>query len=158
MPSIEKIILCQLNEQQYGIDVQEVRSIEKLQHITEIPNTPSFIKGIMDLRGEVIPIIDLKERLNLGFMQPSDDVRVLIAQIQDLQVGLIVDAATDVIDLDQEAIKPPPTMIQGIEQDFLHGVIQQEDRLFLLLNLEKVLKVEDLQVIKETVDLGGSNE
>jgi len=109
-----KFIVIELNNERYGIDLQQVKSIEKMQKITQLPQA-SFVKGVINLRGIVTPIIDLKERLRLGHSTYSDDLQLLIVQINELQVGLIVDKAHDVIDLDETKIEQISDIYEEID-------------------------------------------
>ncbi|WP_053218405.1 chemotaxis protein CheW [Virgibacillus senegalensis] len=149
MQTAVKTIIFQLKQQQYGVDIQQVRSIERLVDVTEVPNTSDFIKGIVNLRGEVIPIIDLKERLGLGRKDYTDETRVLIIEIDGVTAGLIVDEAKDVIDIDPDLIDPAPKMAGGIHSAFLKGVAKLEDRLLIMLDFASIFDIEEMQEVKE---------
>lgn len=144
MAELEKVIVFQLRDQSHGLNIQQVLSIEKLQSVTEVPKTSSFMKGIINLRGNITPVIDLKERLQIGETTYTDDTRILIVSGKDAQVGLIVDSATDVIDLDQEIIEEAQQIVEGIDASFLRGVAKLEDDLLLLLDLEQVLELDEV--------------
>jgi purine-binding chemotaxis protein CheW len=134
-----KIIVFQLKEKEYAIPVEQVRSIEKIQHITRVPGTASYIKGVINLRGVVTPIVDLRNRFGLGEADYLDHTRIIIAVLDELDVGLIVDAANDVIDISKDSIEPPPEMVSGTEAEYIKGVVKVGKRLLILLDLEKVL-------------------
>jgi len=151
MLEISKVIVFQLKNQQFGVDIQQIRSIEKLQEITEIPNTSEFIKGVINLRSEVIAIIDLRERLHINKTDITDDTRILIVSINDVQIGLIVDSATDVLDIDPASIDPSPEIVGDIDVTFVKGVAKLEDRLLILLDLARVLNLHEIQEVKEIV-------
>ncbi len=97
-----KLIVFQLDGKEYGIPVEYVHGIEKVQHITRIPGTARFVKGVINLRGVVTPIIDLRKRFGIKESEYSDTTRVIIVAMDDVEVGLIVDAANDVIDIKEE--------------------------------------------------------
>lgn len=147
-----KVIVFTLKEQRFGVNVQQVVSIEKLQKITEVPRTSDFIKGVIHLRGETIPIIDLKERLQITKTETTDDNRILIVQVDDVQVGLIVDSATDVLDINTESIEPAPKMIGGVHETYLHGVANLDKELLILLDLERILDLEETNEVKEVIE------
>ncbi|GAA0493193.1 chemotaxis protein CheW [Virgibacillus sp. MSP4-1] len=147
-----KVIVFQLNEEQYGVDIQQVLSIEKLTEITKVPKTSDFIKGIINIRGEITPIIDLKDRLQIGETEYTNDTRVLIVQLKDIQVGLIVDTASDVIDISDASIDPPPKVIGGVSDNFIIGVAKLTERLLILLDLEHVLNLDEMNEIKSVTD------
>lgn len=145
-----KIIVFTLANEEYGIDVEQVKTIERMQPITRVPRTPGFVKGVMNLRGVVVPVIHLAGRFQLPESEPTDNTRIVIVAIKDMEVGFIVDAANDVIDLDSDAISDPPEIVGGIRAKYLRGVAKiGENRLLVLLNLEEVLnKTEISQLIE----------
>ncbi|MBB5323652.1 purine-binding chemotaxis protein CheW [Anoxybacillus tepidamans] len=134
-----KVIVFQLQDEEYAIPVQQVRSIEKVQHITRVPRTPKFVKGVINLRGVVTPIIDLRERFGIEALPFNEQTRVIIVALDEIEVGLIVDAANDVLDIPVKSIEPPPEVIEALEADYINGVAKVGKRLLILLNLEKVL-------------------
>ncbi|MCC3357451.1 chemotaxis protein CheW [Bacillus sp. REN16] len=134
-----KVIVFSLQDEEYGIPVSQVRSIEKVQHITRVPRTASFVKGVINLRGVVTPIIDLRTRFGMDETEYTDSSRIIIVATEDVEVGLIVDTANDVMDIPVDAIEPPPEIVGSVEVEYLEGVAKLEKRLLILLNLEKVL-------------------
>ncbi|MBM7541480.1 chemotaxis protein CheW [Amphibacillus cookii] len=150
--STEKYIVFQLNGQEYGASIQQIVSIERLQEVVSLPQVSAFIEGITKLRGEVIPVIDLKKRMDLPDSEQTDQSRMLVSLVDDLSVGFIVDAASDVIDIDQSIIEPAPTTIKGVNANFLNGVAKLDDRLLLLIDLAYVLNYEQLNEVKQVVE------
>ncbi len=134
-----KIIAFQLKDKEYAIPVEKVRSIEKIQHITRVPGVAPYIKGVINLRGLVTPIIDLRNRFGIEDTDYSEHSRIIIAVLDQLEVGLIVDAANDVLDIQIAAIEPPPEIIGGTEAEYINGVVKAGKRLLILLDLETVL-------------------
>lgn len=137
-----KVIVFQLENEEYGIPVQQVRSIEKVQHITRVPRTPPFIKGVINLRGVITPIIDLRIRLGLKELSINENTRIIIVSDENMEVGFIVDAANDVIDFAEDAIEPAPDVVGSIQTEYIKGVAKLEKRLIVMVELEEVLKVE----------------
>ncbi len=135
-----KLIVFQLVDKEYVIPVNQVRSIEKLQHITRVPSTASYVKGVINLRGVVTPIIDLRSRFELPSKEPTESTRVIIAGVEDKEVGLIVDAANDVLDVTREAIEPSPEVVGVVEAEYIGGVVKKNRRLLILLHLDKILQ------------------
>lgn len=134
-----KVVVFQLADKEYVIPVNQVQGIEKLIHITRVPKTPDFVKGVINLRGVVTPIIDLKKRFGLGESEFNDSCRIIIITLEDMNVGVIVDSANDVLDIPTDSIEPQPEVVGGLEQDFIAGVAKIERRLLILLNLNLVL-------------------
>lgn len=140
-----KVIVFQLKDEEYGVEVDQVRSIERMQHITRVPRTPGFVKGVINLRGVVTPIIELRKRFAIEEIEPTDSTRIIIVAVGNMEVGLIVDAANDVVDIPNNVIEPPPVVVGGIESDYLRGVAKMDKRLLILLNLDKALNVKELK-------------
>ncbi|WP_026692468.1 chemotaxis protein CheW [Peribacillus kribbensis] len=140
-----KVIVFQHGDKEYALPVQEVKSIEKVQHITRVPGTAAFVKGVINLRGVVTPIIDLRTRFNLDEEEFTESTRMIIAFSNEEEVGLIVDAANDVLDIKKEWFGPQPEVVGTIEADFIQGIAKLDKRLLILLNLENILNPEDLK-------------
>ncbi|GAE37343.1 chemotaxis protein CheW [Halalkalibacter akibai] len=135
-----KVIVFQLKDEEYAIEVDYIQSIERMQPVTRIPRTFPFVTGVMNLRGVITPIIDLRKRFGIEEKAYDEATRILVISKDQLEIGVIVDGANDVIDIPVEKIEPPPEVIGGVEADYLRGVVKLEKRLFTLLNLEKVIQ------------------
>lgn len=134
-----KVIVFQLEDKEYAIPVSRVQGIERLMHITRVPKTPNYVKGVINLRGVVTPIIDLRERFSLPASDNQDATRIIIVSIKDTEVGFIVDSANDVLDINTKSIEPQPEVVGTVEEEFISGVSRLDNRLLILLHLEKVL-------------------
>jgi len=140
-----KSIVFQLNDEEYAMPVQLVGSIERMLPITRVPGTPDFVKGVLNQRGVVTPLIDLRARFGFEPKEYNDMTRTIIIHHDDMDVGLIVDAAQDVIDIPKKSIEPAPEVVGSLHIDYIDGVAKYEDRLFILLNIEKILSKELLE-------------
>ncbi|CAH1056172.1 chemotaxis protein CheW [Paenibacillus sp. VTT E-133280] len=135
-----KVIVFKLGSEEYGIEVEKVQTIERMMPITRVPKTYSFIKGVINLRGVVIPVIDLRGRFGIEEAEQTDQSRVIIVSVNEMEVGFIVDSANDVIDLNRDSIDTPPDVVGGIKAKYLDGVAKiGEERLLIMLNLSEVL-------------------
>lgn len=135
-----KVIVFKLRSEEYGIEVEKVQTIERMMPITRVPKTYSFIKGVINLRGVVIPVIDLRGRFGIEEAEQTDQSRVIIVSVNEMEVGFIVDSANDVIDLNRDSIDTPPDVVGGIKAKYLDGVAKiGEERLLIMLNLSEVL-------------------
>jgi len=134
-----KVVVFQLADNEYVVPVSQVQGIEKMMDITRVPNTPAHVMGVVNLRGVVTPIIDLKRLLGLEQSEITEATRIIIISSEDINVGLIVDSANDVLDNPLEAIEPQPEVIGGVEQDFIAGVTKIDKRLLILLHLNLIL-------------------
>jgi len=140
-----KVIVFTLGQEEYGIEVDKVRTIERMMPITRVPKTPAFVKGVINLRGVVIPVIDLRGRFGLEETEASENSRIIIVAANDLEVGFIVDSANDVVDIMSDSIEVPPEVVGGIKAKYLDGVAKFGDnRLLILLNLSEVLSRSEI--------------
>jgi len=144
MAEEKKIIVFALGHEEYGVEVEKVKTIERMQQMTRVPKTPPFIKGVINLRGVVIPIIDLRARFGLPEKEATENSRMIIVATGNIEVGMIVDSANDVIDLDDSLVESPPEIVGGIRAKYLDGIAKIGERLLVLLNLEQVLNKEEL--------------
>lgn len=147
--SEQQVIVMAIGNERYGVNVKQVQSIEKVMPITRVPRTLPFIKGVMNLRGVVTPVIDLRERFNFPVTDLTDDARITVVQVADMTVGMIVDAVIDVVTLSTDEIDAPPAIVGGIQAIYLSGVARVKDELLILLNLEHVLSNIEEQQLKE---------
>jgi purine-binding chemotaxis protein CheW len=147
--SEQQVIVMAIGNERYGVDVKQVQSIEKIMPITRVPRTLPFIKGVMNLRGVVTPVIDLRERFHFPVTDLTDDARITVVQVADMTVGMIVDAVIDVATLSTDEIDTPPAIVGGIQAIYLSGVARVKDELLILLNLERVLSNIEEQQLKE---------
>jgi purine-binding chemotaxis protein CheW len=140
-----KVIVFTLAHEEYGIEVDKVRTIERMVPITRVPKTPAFVKGVINLRGIVIPVIDLRGRFGLPETELTDNSRIIIVAADDLEVGFVVDSANDVMDVMSDSIENPPEVLGGIKAKYLSGVAKIGDnRLLILLNLIEVLNRNEI--------------
>lgn len=140
-----KVIVFKLGQEEYGIEVDKVQTIERMMPITRVPKTLKFVKGVINLRGVVIPVIDLRGRFGIAEAEHTDQTRIIIVSANELEVGFIVDSANDVIDLNTDIIDSPPDVVGGIKAKYLQGVARiSEQRLLVMLNLSEVLNRSEI--------------
>ncbi|MDQ0207962.1 chemotaxis protein CheW [Alkalicoccobacillus murimartini] len=135
-----KVIIFHMHEEEYAIKVSEIQSIERMQSFTRIPGTAPFVRGVMNLRGVITPIIDLRLKFGLEGKESDESTRILVTSNEDLILGLVVDGANDVMDIPVSKIEPTPEVVGGVEAHYLDGVVKLGTRLFSLLDLEKVMQ------------------
>lgn len=140
-----KVVVFTLGEEEYGIEVEKVKTIERMLPITRVPKTYDFIKGVINLRGVVVPVIELRGRFGLPSAEVTEQSRIIIVAYEDLEVGFIVDSANDVIDIIDEDIEPAPEVVGGIQAKYLRGVAKIGDnRLLIMLHLAEVLNKSEI--------------
>ncbi|ORX23923.1 chemotaxis protein CheW [Thermoanaerobacterium sp. PSU-2] len=146
---LNQIVIFKLNDEEFCVDIMDVLEIIRMQSITKVPDVPSFVEGIINLRGIVIPIIDLKKRLNMKLTEYDDDTRIIIIKINEKSVGFIVDSVTEVLHVEPESIKEAPDIIAGIGKEYIESVVSYDERLIINLNLEKILTEKEKKEIEE---------
>lgn len=144
-----KVIVFALANEEYGIEVEKVKTIERMMPMTRVPKTYDFVKGVINLRGVVVPVIDLRGRFGLPESEYTDNSRIVIISVNDMEVGMIVDSANDVIDVDSDQIQDPPEIVGGVRAKYLRGVAKVGERLLVLLNLKEVLSKSEIIKLEE---------
>lgn len=144
-----QLVIFRLAGEEFGVDIAEVREIIKMEAITRIPNTDSYISGVINLRGKIIVVIDLAKKLNLPLSKQDKDTRIIVIEVSGSTVGMIVDSCNEVIRLSAEHIEPaPPIITQRINADYIEGVGIIIERLIILLDLAKVLAGTEIERVK----------
>jgi purine-binding chemotaxis protein CheW len=138
----EHLVTFFLAREEYGIDVRLVQEIIRVAEITPVPRAPAAIKGVINLRGRIIPVIDLKRRLGLGEVETSRVARVVVVRLKDRLVGLLVDGASQVLKVPLSIIEPAPEEVVEIDANYIRGVAKLEKRLIILVDLVKILGVD----------------
>ncbi|SFM06840.1 chemotaxis protein CheW [Salibacterium qingdaonense] len=138
-----KVIVFQLKDEEYAIEVDDVQSIEKMQAVTRIPGVEPYIIGVMNLRGVITPVMDLRKRFELESRPYDEATRILVLKRDNSDIGFIVDGANDVMDIAASNIEPTPEVVGGVAEEYLRGVIKLEERLFTLLHIDKILNKQD---------------
>ncbi len=128
-----------LANEEYGVDILYTQEIIRIGHITELPGAPGFMRGLINLRGHVIPVIDLRARFGLPSAEPTDASRIIVLNVGQRTTGVIVDAVSHVLRVDQSQIRPAPRGVVGARDEFVSSIVRLEDRLLILLNIEGVV-------------------
>jgi purine-binding chemotaxis protein CheW len=148
-----QLVTFQLSEELYGIDIMDVKEIVTLQEIRALPNAPSYVEGLYNLRGEIIPIINLHKRFHLRKAQLGEDETLLsgfiIIDIDGMKLGVIIDKVERVISIDYNEIQAPPQMISGIGAEYIQGVVNQKNGYLIILDIRKLFSARELQKIEE---------
>lgn len=134
---------------EYGVPITKVQEIIPMTTPTKIPQTPDFVEGIINLRGKIIPIIDLKKRFEMGRSEITNETRSVVVEVEGQTVGIIVDEVSEVLRLPVNSIEPPPAVIGGITAEYLKGVGKLDDRLLILLDMDKILTDHEKRELAE---------
>lgn len=144
MSQILEFVVFKLCDEYYGIDIQNVENIEKILTITRVPYTDEHIEGVVNLRGNVIPIIDLRKRFNLPGKEADDESRIIIVKAKGVTVGMIVDSSSEVLQLETDDIDEAPAIRGHVDRDFIRQIGKSDGRIIMLIDLLKVLGIEEL--------------
>ncbi len=152
----EQLVVFEVANEICGVDISTVQEIIRIQPITEVPKAPEFVEGIINLRGKVIPVIDLRERFGFEKTEETKSTRIVVVEVGDDTVGMIVDAVTEVLRLPTSAIEPPSPVVENVDSEYLRGIGKVDERLIILLDLEKILSEMEkghLKQVKETTEV-----
>ncbi len=135
---ILQLVTFRLDNEEFGVDILKVQEINRMMNITKIPNAPDFIEGVINLRGKIIPIVDLRKRLGFINRQYDKSTRIIVVELDGLVLGFIVDSVSEVLRISENTVEPPPSMVSGIDSEYIDGVGKLDDRLLILLELKKI--------------------
>ncbi len=146
----KQLVTFMLANEKYGIDIMQTQEIIKMERMTPIPNSLDFVEGVINLRGNVIPIIDLKKRFNLiGGSDKSSGI--IVVRLEDMVMGVMIDGVSKVMSIPSSQIQPPPPVVSGIGREYISGVGKDDSgQLLIILDINKLLSYEELENIKET--------
>jgi len=146
-----QIVTFTLDDQEFGLNILEVQEINKLTTVTKIPNSAGYIEGIINLRNKIIPIINLKKRMQFDNVDNINDktARIIVVNINETIVGFIVDSVSEVLRISQETVEPLPDLINNVKSEYVKGVIRYNDRLLILIDLKKIIQEDQEQLLLE---------
>lgn len=145
----EQLVIFELANEVYGVDISRVQEIIRMTTITRLPRAPEFVEGVINLRGKVIPVVDLKKRFGLEEGERTKSSRIVVVDVGDHTIGMVVDAVSEVLRVLTEAVEPPSPVVTTIESDYIRGIAKVDGRLIILLDLNKVLSWEEKKKLRE---------
>lgn len=141
-----------VDEEEFGIDILKVQEIIRPMALTRVPNAPSFVEGVVNLRGRIVPVIDLRKRFGMPIREHDKDTRIVVVELDEKVVGFVMDAVKEVIRVDTALIEPAPDLAIGVDAHYIRGVAKLEDRLLILLDLNEVLQDEEQHKLAALAD------
>ncbi len=138
-----QLVTFSVGDEEFGVEILQVQEIIRMLEITKVPKAPSFVEGVINLRGKVIPIIDLRKRFGLEARARDKNTRIIVIEIGTMIVGFIVDSVSEVLRLPASTVEPPPPVVAGLDSDYISAVGKLEDRLLIMLDLQRLLSNEE---------------
>jgi purine-binding chemotaxis protein CheW len=143
-----QLVTFTIGHEEFGVDILAVQEIIRTMEITKVPKAPHFVEGVINLRGKVIPIIDLRSRFNMASKKHDKSTRIIVLEINAMIVGFVVDAVSEVLRVPANTVEPPPPVVAGIESEYISGIGKLDDRLLILLDLNKLLGGAELDALR----------
>ncbi|MGB9591449.1 MAG: chemotaxis protein CheW [Candidatus Kryptoniota bacterium] len=147
--SILQLVSFVIGNEEFGVNILKVQEIIRSVSITRVPKSPDYVAGVINLRGKIVPVIDLRKRFALLPKEADKDTRIIVVELDDKVVGFLVDKVKEVIRVDNEIIDPPPDLTTDISTHYITGVAKLPDRLLILLDLDRILNASEKEQISE---------
>lgn len=144
-----QLVSFTLNEEEFGIDILIVQEIIRMLQITKVPNSPDFVDGVVNIRGRIIPVVNLRCKLGMPRKERDKETRIVVVEVSGKTIGFIVDTVTEVLRIPSSTIEVPPELIAGVNSEFIKAVGKLEDRLLILIDLEKILSNSEKLKLEE---------
>lgn len=144
-----EVVTFTLGKEEYGIDIQRVQELRGYDAVTRIANAPDYIKGVVNLRGIIVPVIDMRIKFNLGTPTYDQFTVVIVLNIRGRVVGMVVDSVSDVITLEPQQIKPPPEMGAALDTDYLIGLGTLEQRMLILVDIDRLMSSDEMGLVEK---------
>ncbi len=145
---IVQLVTFRLGNEEFALDILKVQEINRVVEITKVPKAPDFVEGVINLRGRVIPIVDIRKKFHLNIKEATKETRVIVVNIMNKTIGLIVDSVSEVLRINSSTIQPPPPLIAGLDSDYIKGVGKLDERLIILLDIDKIFTTGEHKLIE----------
>lgn len=142
-----QLVTFSIGEEEFGVNILQVQEIIRTMEITNVPRAPEFVEGVINLRGKVIPIVDMRSRFGLEPKEHDKYTRIIVVEFEMIIVGFVVDAVSEVLRIPSNSVQPPPPVVAGMDSDYIDGVGKLEDRLLILLDLDSLLDNEEMEAL-----------
>lgn len=146
-----QLVTFMLGDEEFGANILNVREIKKWENVTHVPKAPSFVEGVMNLRGQIIPVIDLRRRFGMDDVERTNETRIIVVDLKGKLIGFIVDSVSKVERIQKSLIDPPPPIVAGISDEYIIGVARLEDTLLIVLDLDKILTTKEQEELQSNM-------
>jgi purine-binding chemotaxis protein CheW len=147
--AIYQLVSFVIENEEFGVDILKVQEIIRTVEITRVPKSPEFVEGVINLRGKIVPVIDLRKRFGIAKRERDNETRIIVVELIDKVVGFLVDKVKEVIRVEKSIIEPPPELTTNISTNYITGVAKLQDRLLILLDLDRVLSSNEQERLTE---------
>ncbi len=144
-----QMVTFNIGGEEFGVEILTVQEIIRMMQITKVPKAPDFVEGVINLRGKVISVIDLRKRFGLDSKGHDKNTRIVVVEINKMIVGFIVDSVSEVLRIPADTVEPSPPVVAGLDSEYISGVGKLEDRLLILLDLDRLLSREEKKVLSQ---------
>jgi purine-binding chemotaxis protein CheW len=135
-----QLVTFTIGDEEFGVDILKVREINRMMDITRVPKSPHYVEGVVNLRGKVIPVIDLRKRFDMEPRESDKETRIVVVEVDSKTIGFIVDSVSEVLRIPADTVEPPPPFVADVDAEYISGVGKLDDRLLILLDLEKLFR------------------
>ena len=144
-----QVVVFDLNEEAHGVDISQVREIIRMEEITRVPRAPEFVEGVINLRGKVNPVVALRARFSMPSTERTDEHGIVVVDVDGQDIGMVVDAVTEVSRTPSDSIEPPSSVITTDDSEYLTGIVKTDDKLIILLDIAKVISESEASALEE---------
>ncbi len=146
-----QLVSFNIADEEFAIDILNIQEINRISEVTRVPNTPEFVKGVINLRGKVVPVIDLRLRLGQSATERNSNTRIIVFEVEGKIIGFIVDRVNEVIRINRSATEPQPSIVSGIEAKYITAIAKLGERLLILLDLKAIISLDTILDVSEIV-------
>jgi len=152
MATLQQVIF-KLDNEEYGLEIMKVNGIEKYQEVVKVPNSPEYIEGIINLRGEVLPIYSLRKKFNLEYKKPDDETKIIVVFTNEMRIGFVVDSVQEILHIEDEQIEAAPKIVTGISRKYIKSVAKQDQhRMIILIDIDLIVSDEEKIELGEVLE------
>lgn len=142
-----QLVTFSIGEEEFGVNILQVQEIIRTMEITKVPRAPDFVEGVINLRGKVIPIVDMRSRFGLESKEHDKYTRIIVIETDMIIVGFVVDSVSEVLRIPAHSVQPPPPVLAGMDSEYIDGVGKLDDRLLILLDLDSLLDYDEMEAL-----------
>lgn len=142
-----QLVSFNLEKEEYGVDILKVREINKMMQLTKVPNAPFYVEGVINLRGKIIPVVDLRTKLGMTKRDHDKNTRIIVVEVEEKTLGFIVDRVSEVLRIPKSVTEAPPELVASVDSEYITSVGKLDDRLLILLDLNKVFTSEQKELL-----------